>query len=196
MESLSLVERRRAVRQAVVATWTVGVLSLLPAVGTLMFGARWGNLLQQPELLLSAFIASLPGLGYVLAAVFIQRYHLWALILAVVIAALQLLAVLVVVVTALPFAAIVPRPGPALFTACFAGLIGVVLCWALYWLAASLKAMRMPPPPRIDRRRGFEPLLPQAVLPIEPPDDTRDEDAIFGAAAGPPEDDDWPGDGD
>ena len=109
-----------------------------------------------------------PGIAYILCAIYLRRRQLWAVIVGIVLASIQLLLVLFglvgIAVGLANAGSVVP-----VFLFVYLGLIvlvGVALAQLIYHLARSFEAIKHPP--FGEEIRGFEP-LPVAPLPMPPP---------------------------
>jgi hypothetical protein len=159
--------------------WVLGVLLVLfsmCAIGSSVFLLRTvrrggaGGGVSYPAFfqLIGSLVYLVPGLLYIVFAIFAKQRQLWAVIAALVLASIQCLFVLATLVT---FTFVVLAPNSGAPTAVFIPLallafVAVALAQLIYHLAKSFEAIRHPPFGR--EEHGFEPLGVRPAVPFTP----------------------------
>jgi len=114
-----------------------------------------------------------PGAVYLVTSIYLMRRRFWAVVVAIVLASIQLLLVLIGIISLLIVMMRQPIPQPvssfALIPAGILLLIILALVQLIYHLALSFEAIKYIP---VEEQHGFEPLMAQ---PVEPPHGAKGE---------------------
>ena len=164
---------RRPLHLAIRSTRVLGALFVLLGLAVLavpaLYALRGGGSAGGGVILMgvASLLYLVPGVLYVLCAIYLRRRQLWAVIVALVLASVQLL-FLAIGLLGVVIGIANSRGAATSFALVYLGLIGLVaaaLAQLIYHLARSFEAIKHPPFGA--EVRGFEP-LPVAPLPLPP----------------------------
>ena len=147
----------------------IGVLGMLPTFTMGMRGAG-GATLSIATMALIVVTATLtyfgPGALYLVCSNFIARRRKWAIVTAMVLAAIQILLICIGLITLTRFylsAAPQTRSSAVFIPLAFTLFILLALAQLEYHLCRCFEAIRLSP---VDMQRGFDPLQPAPVIPL------------------------------
>jgi hypothetical protein len=135
---------------------TCGILPMLSGFGR--GGVRRGVMMTKMMTVLS-LVYFLPGVLYILVAVFLRQRQFCAVVAALVMASIQCLLTLIGLVMVVGTVAIGARSMPSIALIPLGLLVFVIVALAqlIYHLARSFESIKYGP---IEGQRGFEPILP------------------------------------
>jgi hypothetical protein len=135
-------------------------LTMLPML--LMMRRGFGMSFAVVELA-SATLYLVPGIMYLVCAIYLKRRAFWAIIVGISLASIQLLFLLIGAVAFMIFLIGAQPPGTAWIPLGVIGILILALVQLIYHLAKSFEAIKYPP----DEQRGFEPLLIATSTPLD-----------------------------
>jgi hypothetical protein len=110
------------------------------------------------------FFTVLPAAFYVLLAIYLHRRHFWAVLTSLILAALQLLLIILLMANLIIDAPMSIDATALVIPILFLGFCIVALIQLVYHLAGSFESIKYIP---VDEQHGFDPILP--ALPAKDP---------------------------
>ncbi len=110
------------------------------------------------QLVMGIMFYVIPGIAYLLLAMYLRRRQFWAVVASLVLASIQFLLTLATTIVLVAFALNEEMPPvPLYIMGAVTGLVCLALAQLIYHLALSFEAIKHVPP---EEQRGFEPLMP------------------------------------